>query len=227
MAVADVMRALGLRVRAGRPPAQPGQLRAGQVAADGVGRHLPLAPLAAGGQVAGVAVVVDVALAPVELEDAGGDPVEDVAVVGDEHQPAAEAGQAVLQPGDGVDVEVVGGLVEHEQVDLLQQGPGQRHPLGLAAGEGGHVGVAQVAHPQPVEDGGRLPPPTPRSTADRAPHRPRRQLPGAGRETRSARPVPGAPPPLRARPRPPAPAGGWTCRRRCVPPPPAGRRWTR
>ena len=158
MAVADVIRALGLRVRAGAPrrsQASSERARLRRTASAAASRS---SRSAAGGQVAGVAVVVDVAPAPVELEDAGGDPVEDVAVVGDQDQPAAEAGQAVLQPGDGVDVEVVGGLVEDEQVDLLQQGPGQGHPLGLAAGEGGHVDVAHRAHPQPVEDGGRLPP---------------------------------------------------------------------
>ena len=48
------------------------------------------------------------------------------------------AGQAVLEPGDGVDVEVVGRLVEDQEVDAeLTQRPGQRHPLGLAAGQRG------------------------------------------------------------------------------------------
>ena len=61
---------------------------------------------------------MDVAGAPVELEDPGRDPVEHVAVVGDEDQAAPERGQPLLEPGDGVDVEVVGRLVEHQQVAL-------------------------------------------------------------------------------------------------------------
>jgi hypothetical protein len=49
----------------------------------------------------------------VELERPGRDPVEHIAVVGDEEQGTAEArAEVVLEPLDGLDVEVVGGLVE-------------------------------------------------------------------------------------------------------------------
>ncbi len=48
------------------------------------------------------------------------------------------AGRAALevvgQPGDPLDVEVVGGLVQDEQVPLLHQQRGQRDPAPLAAG---------------------------------------------------------------------------------------------
>jgi hypothetical protein len=101
---------------------------------------------------------VEVRAAAVELEGAGGDAVEDVAVVGDEQQPAAVLGQAGLEPGDGVDVEVVGGLVEHEQVGLGQEGTGQGHPLGLAARQRGDVDARHRPHAQAVEDGLGLPP---------------------------------------------------------------------
>ncbi len=96
-----------------------------------------------------------VATATVELEHLGGDTVEDVAVVRHHHQPAPEPGEVLLEPRDGVEVEVVGRLVEDEEVALGaldgEQGPGQRHPLGLATGEGGHVGVEHGAHAEPVE----------------------------------------------------------------------------
>ena len=86
--------------------------------------------------------------------------------------PPGEPGQALLEPGDGVDVEVVGRLVEDEQVALgavaeRHQRPGQRHPLGLAAREPADVGVEQVAQAEPVEHGLALPAP-----ADRGAHRP-------------------------------------------------------
>jgi hypothetical protein len=43
--------------------------------------------------------------------------------------------QVVLQPRHGLGVEVVGGLVEQQDVGLLQQQPAERHAAPLAAGE--------------------------------------------------------------------------------------------
>jgi hypothetical protein len=98
---------------------------------------------------------VDVARPTVELEHPGRHPVEDVAVVGHHDEPAPEAGQVLLEPRDGVEVEVVGRLVEDEEVALVpahrQQGPRQRHPLRLAARQGGDVGIHQRSHAEPVE----------------------------------------------------------------------------
>ena len=81
---------LGLRLAGAgrRPPPQPRQLGPGQVAPLVLGGGLALGPLGAGGEVGGVAAVVQVPRAPVELEDARRDPVEHVPVVGDEHEPA-------------------------------------------------------------------------------------------------------------------------------------------
>ena len=53
----------------------------------------------------------------------------------------------------------------------MGQRPGQRHPLGLTAGQGGHVGVELRPHPQAVEGRFGLPP-RPGGRPDRA----RRQL---------------------------------------------------
>ena len=83
------MSRLGL-AGAGRGAApQPRQLGPGQVAPLALGGGLSLGPLGPGLEVGGVAAVVDVAAPAVELEDAGGQPVEHVAVVRDEDQPAA------------------------------------------------------------------------------------------------------------------------------------------
>ncbi len=82
------------------------------------------------------------ALAAVELEDPAGHVVEEVAVVGDGHDGARVVAQEALEPGHRLGVEVVGGLVEQEQVGVAQQQPAQRHAAGLAAGELGHLGVA-------------------------------------------------------------------------------------
>ncbi len=148
---------LGLAGTGRGPPAQPGQLGPGQVPPHRLGSGLPLGPLGGGRQIAAVAPVVQVAPPPVELEDAGADPIEDVAVMGDHHEPTSKAGQAILQPGDGVDVEVVGGLVQDQEVDLVHQHPGQGHPLGLTPRKRGHVGFDQPPHPQPLQDDGGLP----------------------------------------------------------------------
>ena len=88
-----------------------------------------------------VALVGDAASA-VELEDPAGDVVEEVAVVGDRDDRALVLGQVLLEPRDRLGVEVVGGLVEQQQVGRPQQQPAQRHAAALAAGELRDVGVA-------------------------------------------------------------------------------------
>ena len=81
------------------------------------------------------------ARAAVELEDPAGDVVEEVAVVGDRDHGARVLLQGALEPGHRLGVEVVGGLVEQEEVGLGEEQPAQGHPAALAAGEGGDVGV--------------------------------------------------------------------------------------
>ena len=55
---------------------------------------------------------------------------------------AGVALQRLLEPRHRLGVEVVGGLVEQQQVGLRQQQPAQRHAAALATGERGDVGVA-------------------------------------------------------------------------------------
>ena len=63
------------------------------------------------------------------------DPLDQVAVVADDDERARPAVEQVLEPGQRVDVEVVGGLVEQQDVRLGHQQPGQLQPAPLAAGE--------------------------------------------------------------------------------------------
>ena len=79
--------------------------------------------------------------AAVELEDPLGHVVEEVAVVGDRHHRAGVLLQEPLQPVDRLGVEVVGGLVEEQQVGVGQQQPAQRHAAPLAARQRVDVGV--------------------------------------------------------------------------------------
>ena len=79
--------------------------------------------------------------AAVELEDPLGDVVEEVAIVGDRDDRARVLLEEPLEPGHGLGVEVVGGLVEQQQVGLAKQQAAQRDAALLAAREGGDVGV--------------------------------------------------------------------------------------
>ena len=123
-----------------------GQLLVEEGVLAGLGRQELLLALEEGGVVAGP---VEEA-APVELDDPGGQPAQEHPVVGDEDQRAPVAQEEVLQPADRLDVEVVGRLVEQEDVGLVDEGPGQQdaplHPRGegLEPGEG--------VEPHPGED---------------------------------------------------------------------------
>ena len=55
--------------------------------------------------------------------------------MGDEQYSAGKAAQQPFQPGDGIDIEVVGRLVEDEQLRVADQGTRQRDPLPLPAGQ--------------------------------------------------------------------------------------------
>ena len=86
-------------------------------------------------------VLAEVALEPAHLavalegEDVGGDAVEEPAVVADHHRAAGERLEGVLEGAQGVDVEVVGGLVEQQHVPALLEHLGELHAVALAAGE--------------------------------------------------------------------------------------------
>ena len=74
--------------------------------------------------------------AAVQLQDPLRDVVEEVAVVGDRDDGARVLLEEALQPLDRLGVEVVGRLVEQEQVGVLEQQPAERHAALLAAGQG-------------------------------------------------------------------------------------------
>ncbi len=90
----------------------------------------------------GVIALVRNALAAVELEDPAGDVVEEVAVMGDDHHGARVFAQMLFEPGHGFGVEMVGRLVEQQQIGLGQQQPAERHAAPLAARQLVDPGVA-------------------------------------------------------------------------------------
>ena len=88
-------------------------------------------------QVGRVVALVRVGAAAVEFEDPLGDVVEEVPVVGDGQDGALVVGEVLLEPQHALGVEVVGRLVEQQQVGLGQQQLAQRHAAPLATGQVG------------------------------------------------------------------------------------------
>ena len=78
--------------------------------------------------------------------------------MGHDEQRSAARGEVLGQPADGLDVEVVRRLVEHEQLGAVEQEVGDRDPPPFATGQDGDLGVHPVreaaqldAAEQPVE----------------------------------------------------------------------------
>src|SRR5690554_914005 len=74
-------------------------------------------------------VVARVAPQPptVQLQNCRGQLGQESPIVGDEQYRPIEGQQLLLQPGDGIEVQVVGRLIEQQQVGLGHQRPGQCH----------------------------------------------------------------------------------------------------
>ena len=53
---------------------------------------------------------------PIHLHDPPGDPIEEIAVVGDKHQGPAKTLQKALQPLHPMGIEVVGGFIQQQHV---------------------------------------------------------------------------------------------------------------
>ena len=80
------------------------------------------------------------------------DAVEKIAVVRDEQQRAGIAREPVLEPQHGVEVEVIGGLVEQQQVRAAHQRLREIEPHAPAAGEArDRIAVARVGEAQSGE----------------------------------------------------------------------------
>ena len=135
---------------------QPCQLLAGQVATFGfrqIGLALALHPLQ---HVCAVPALEGVDDTVMHLPHRGADLVQEPPVVGDQEQGAGVLGPPVLQvlgqPVDGDHVEVIGRLVQGQDVPVLEQEPGQVRPAALAAREGAHLGLQLHAAQKGLDD---------------------------------------------------------------------------
>ena len=77
----------------------------------------------------------------VDVGGVGGDRVEEVAVVGDGDEGAVVVLEEVLEPVDGFEIEVVGGLVEEQGLGLAEEGLGEQDADLLAALEFAHAAL--------------------------------------------------------------------------------------
>ncbi len=93
-------------------------------------------------EIAVVALVREEAAAR-ELDDARGDAIEEIAVVRDEEAGAGIARKEVLQPLDRFGVEVVGRLVEDEEIGPGEQRAAERDAALFAAAERADQAIAR------------------------------------------------------------------------------------
>ena len=70
---------------------------------------------------------VELDLGVVDVGDVGADLVEEVPVMGHHDHRVVKVDEKLLQPGDGVQIQVVGGLVEEQDVGVSEQSLGQQH----------------------------------------------------------------------------------------------------
>eukprot|EP01132_Coremiostelium_polycephalum_P011819 gene11818-biopygen4574 len=94
-----------------------------------------------GFQPTGVVALVRDTGATVELEDPASNVVQEVPVVRDRNHGAREVVQEMLQPGDGIGVQVVGRFVEQQHVGGRQQQAAQGHTTLFTTGQVFNLGV--------------------------------------------------------------------------------------
>lgn len=85
-----------------------------------------------------------------------GNLVEEPPIVGHDEQPAAGAGPPRLEvpgePGDALDIEMVGGLVECDHIPVAHQQPGQLDTAALTAGQRRHQRIPRDIRDQATDD---------------------------------------------------------------------------
>ena len=77
--------------------------------------------------------------APIQLDDAAGHMPHEGAIVADEQQRARKAQDELLQPGDGLDVQMVGRLIQQQQIRITDQCTPQQDASAPTAGQGLHI----------------------------------------------------------------------------------------
>src|SRR4051794_16153045 len=86
-------------------------------------------------QVVRVVPVVRNEAAAKEFDDAGGNAIEKVAVVRHDEAGARIRAQEILQPLDRLGIEVIGGLIENEEIGLRDERAAESHAALFAAAQ--------------------------------------------------------------------------------------------
>ena len=73
----------------------------------------------------------------IDLDDLGDDPVQEIPVMGYDEHSSGIIEQIGFQPGDGIHIQVVGGLVQKDDIRMGKQKLSQSHTGLLAAGKRG------------------------------------------------------------------------------------------
>ena len=89
------------------------------------------------GGVVGIVSTENGGLSLVDFDDLIGDPVKEVAVMGDDDHSALIVEKIGFQPGDGGHIQVVCRLVQDDKIRLLEKQLAESYPCFLTAGEGG------------------------------------------------------------------------------------------
>ena len=71
---------------------------------------------------------IDLDFSIIDIRHMSADLVQEIAIMGDDDYCVLEAGEKAIQPGDGLQVELVGRLVQKQDIRVTEQGLGQQHP---------------------------------------------------------------------------------------------------
>ncbi len=134
-----------------RATAQPGQLLAEQVLAPRLGGVGSPGPLRAGQHIRAVAALVGVHPAVDDLPDPLAHLIEKPPVVRGDEEPAAPGCQLGGEPRDAFDVKMVGGLVQYQQVQVVDEQRGQGGTPTLPTGGLPDEIVQTVEQTQPAQ----------------------------------------------------------------------------
>jgi hypothetical protein len=104
-----------------------------------------------------VAAAPEGELLPLQMHDGGDRAVEEVAVVADEQDRVWIAGEIALQPQGALEVEIVGRLVEQQEVGFGEEDGRERHAHAPPAGKGGGGALLRFRIEAEAGENGRRP----------------------------------------------------------------------
>ncbi|CAB4998388.1 unannotated protein [freshwater metagenome] len=93
----------------------------------------------------------------IEFKNASGDSVKNVTIMSNKYEAAPITIEAIFKPRNGIDVEMVGGLVEDEQIAGSDESSSERDSFCLTTRQPAGVGFGERRHTEMVENSGSFP----------------------------------------------------------------------